>query len=150
MRTNAARGLTVALCLAATACGAAATPSPSTATPSPRPAGAITATESANERTIMVHVGDRLSVVLHSTYWTITGSSSSAIMRVEGQPKVAPSPSGCVPGEGCGTVTGVFDALAVGTVQITASRTTCGEALLCSASTGTYRLTVVVQSKANA
>jgi hypothetical protein len=45
---------------------------------------------------------------------------------------------------GCGTVTAVFRAVAPGSATITASRTTCGEALLCTGSAGAYEVTIVV------
>gem|GEM_PF-3257346 len=153
MRSNAAIAMTAALCALATACGAAPGPSASPSgsgpgsTPSPRPAVAITAADAANGHTVTLHVGDSLTVTLHSTYWGFGGSSNSVVLVSDGVPAVSPSPSGCVPGQGCGTVVAAFDANAVGTSVVTASRTTCGEALRCPGSAGSYHLTVKVISK---
>jgi hypothetical protein len=47
---------------------------------------------------------------------------------------------------GCGTVTAVFHALKPGQATISASRTTCGEALLCTGSAGAYEVTIVVSA----
>jgi hypothetical protein len=51
-----------------------------------------------------------------------------------------------VPGQGCGTVTAVFAAIAPGSARLTASRISCGEALRCTGSDGVYVLTVTVKS----
>jgi hypothetical protein len=145
--------MAAAACALATACGAAQGPSSSPSgsgpgsTPSPRPLVAITAADASNGRTITLHVGDSLSVVLHSTYWGFAGSSNSVVLVSDGNPAVSPSPSGCVPGQGCGTVVAAFDANTVGTAVVSASRTTCGEALRCTGSAGSYRLTVKVISR---
>jgi hypothetical protein len=146
MRWNLAFAITAALCATSTACGGILSHSRPGGPTSARTAVALTASDAENGRAITVHVGDRVSVILHSTYWNVAGSSNAAVMAPEGSPTVSPKPSGCVPGQGCGTVTAVFVATAPGTAQITASRISCGEALRCSGSAGIYRLTVTVQS----
>jgi hypothetical protein len=146
MRWNLAIAITAALCAMSTACGGLPSHGQLPAATSPRTAAALTATDGENGHRITVHVGDRVSVILHSTYWDFAGSSNAAVMAPDGSPKVSPNPSGCVPGQGCGTVTAVFVAIAPGTAQITASRVSCGEALRCTGSAGTYRLAVTVQS----
>lgn len=105
----------------------------------------VTLSDADSARTVTVHIGDRLSVVLHSTYWTFAATSNPSVLLAEGQPAVSPNPSGCVPGQGCGTVTAGFVAIAAGSAEIGASRTSCGEALRCSGSAGSYRLTVIVK-----
>jgi len=153
MRSNAAIAISAALCALATACGAVPGPSASPSgagsgsTPSPRPAAAITAADAANGHTVTLHVGDSLTVTLHSTYWGFAESSNSVVLVSDGVPAVSPSPSGCVPGQGCGTVVAAFDANAVGTAVVRAARTTCGEALRCTGGAGSYHLTVKVISK---
>jgi len=149
MRWNVATAVAAALC--ATACGGLWSSGPSISgssglTPSPRAAATIAASDAENGRTIMVRVGDRVSVVLDSTYWNFAGSSNVRVMAPAGRPSVSPEPSGCVPGGGCGTDTAAFVAIAPGTAQISASRTTCGEALRCTGSAGRYHLTVEVRS----
>ncbi len=50
-----------------------------------------------------------------------------------------------MPGGGCGTVTAWFNADGPGTAVVTASRTSCGEAMACGGGAGSYRLTVIVR-----
>ena len=47
--------------------------------------------------------GQKLRLVLHSTYWELKAVSAPAVLRLVGAPVVNPK-SGCVPGQGCGTV----------------------------------------------
>jgi hypothetical protein len=147
MRWYVGVALTAGLCAMSTACGGFLDHAPPVVTTSPRTA-AITASDAENGHTISVHVGDHLTVTWHSTYWSVAGSSNAHVMAPDGGPTVSPRPSGCVPGQGCGTVIAAFDAIAAGTSEITAARTTCGEALRCTGSAGSYRLTVVVQPNA--
>lgn len=104
----------------------------------------VTARDADNGRALSVHVGDHLQVVLGSTYWQLAGSSDPAVLRPSAGPSVSPRPGGCVPGGGCGAVSARFDAIAPGRADVTASRTSCGEALACTGGQGSYRLTVVV------
>jgi hypothetical protein len=94
--------------------------------------------------TLRMHVHDHLVVVLTSTYWTVQGSSNTRVLRQTGHSKVEPRRAGCGPGQGCGTVTTGFEALAPGRAEVTASRTTCGEAMRCTGSAGSYRVRIVV------
>lgn len=126
------------------ACGAAVTPGVSG---SPTPSGQLrVAGDEDNGKTLQLHVGDRFEVRLDSTYWSVKGSSNPSVLMAEGPMVVAPSPSGCVPGGGCGTVAMVFDVVGAGTADVTASRTSCGEAMGCTGSAGSYRVTVVATS----
>ena len=131
-------------------------PSPSHAPPaspgaSPTPVATLTAApggstfrDADNGRTVALHIGEQFQIVLASTYWTFQGSPSPAVVRMDGTPTVQPSPFGCVPGQGCGTATAAFTATGPGTVTLTASRTSCGEAMACTGSAGRYSLTVAV------
>ena len=123
----------------------ATTPS-SSPTPSPMTSSsaATTSTDRDNGRTVSIRRGDRLTVQLGSTYWTINGSSNPNVLQQQGDATKSPAP-GCVPGGGCGKTAASFVALAPGQAEITATRTICGEALRCSASAGSYQLTVKVE-----
>jgi hypothetical protein len=107
----------------------------------------VTATEADNGRTVTVAVGEHLVVRLASTYWRFEAVGSGAALSSVGVPAVAASPSGsgCVPGGGCGTVTATYLAMAPGQATVAADRTSCGEALRCTGSDGTYRLHVLVR-----
>lgn len=118
------------------ACGSPVTPSPS-------PTKLHVAGESANGATVHLRQGDRLEVSLHSTYWAFNGSSNTRVLVAEGPAVITPSPGQCVPGGGCGTVEMTFDVVGIGLADVTASRTSCGEALLCTGSQGSYKLTVM-------
>jgi hypothetical protein len=93
---------------------------------------------------VTLHVGDRLEVVLSSTYWTFAPSSEPTVLAPDGQPVVTPQIRGCVPGQGCGTVTANFTADTKGTAQLAATRTTCGEALPCTPADSHYEVTITV------
>jgi hypothetical protein len=92
---------------------------------------------------VALRVGQRLRVVLHSTYWAFRSVSDSGVLHLVLAPTVAPK-AGCVPGQGCGTVTAVYVARSVGKSTVKAARTSCGEAMGCTADAGSYTLTVVV------
>jgi len=110
--------------------------------PTPTPA-ALTLTEAQNGATVHVARGQMIVLVLHSTYWKVVGSSDPAVVQPSGGSQVQPSP-GCVPGQGCGTVTTTFVAAADGSAMLTASRTTCGEALRCTEAQARFSVTVAV------
>ncbi len=57
---------------------------------------------------------------------------------------VTPATGHCVAGQGCGTVSATWTAVAAGTATVTAGRTVCGEALACGPGQRTYRVTVTV------
>lgn len=122
------------------ACGSAT--GTGVANPSPSPGKFQVAGDAENGTTVDLHVGDRLAVTLHSTYWTISGSSNPRVLTAEGPEAVSPAPGGCVPGGGCGTVTMIFDVIGMGSADVTASRVSCGEAMLCTGTQGSYKITV--------
>jgi hypothetical protein len=88
--------------------------------------------------------GQRITIVLSSTYWHFQESSNPAVLQSDGQPRTSPQPSGCVPGGGCGTATATYLAVATGGAVVTATRTSCGEAMGCTGADGLYSLRVVV------
>jgi hypothetical protein len=92
--------------------------------------------EASNGKVVTVHAGDHLTLTLHSTYWTIAPLPKQIVITPVGPTVTAPrlpaSANGCVPGQGCGTVTAHFLATGVGQIRLSASRTSCGEALRCT------------------
>ena len=104
----------------------------------------VRAGERQNNKTVTLKKGQRLQVVLHSTYWQFHGSSDGAVLTLIGRPRARPRLTGCVPGAGCGTVTSVYLAASAGTADVTASRTSCGEALGCTPAASRYTLHVRV------
>lgn len=97
-------------------------------------------------RTVALAVGGHLEVVLDSTYWTFLPLPPGGILRSDGPPQVVPRPGHCVPGQGCGTVTIEVTATAPGTAAVSATRTTCGEALRCGPGQGAFRALVTVRA----
>lgn len=101
--------------------------------------------ERANHTDPRVHVGARVELLLHSDYWMVHGSSQPAVLRQDGPTVALPGPT-CVPGGGCKPVMALFTALQAGRAVITASRTSCGEAMACGAGQGSFEVTVTVTS----
>jgi len=102
------------------------------------------ATEIKDGGKVTLRRGQRLRVVLHSTYWEFKAVSTPGVLRRIGDPVVVPRP-GCVPGQGCGTVTATYVARAVGSTSVAAGRTSCGEAMGCTAEGGAFELNVSVR-----
>ena len=114
------RGGLIAVLFLVAACG--------TAAPSAR-----TVAVHSSGRTVTLRVGDRLVVTLGSTYWHPAAAQPSGVLnlvntRTAGVPL---SSHTCVVGQGCGTVTVVYQAVRAGHVVVKATRTVCGEAMLC-------------------
>lgn len=110
---------------------------------------AIVVRDGGNGHTVAMTVGQRLEVILGSTYWTVRGSSKPGVLRQDGPTTLLPRPADCaanIPGLGCVPVRTDFSALSPGTTVITASRVTCGEALRCMPAQQHYTLTVVVRA----
>jgi hypothetical protein len=95
---------------------------------------------------ITLRTGQKLRIVLHSTYWELKATSDPAVLRRVGAPVVNPK-SGCVPGQGCGNVTVTYVAKSVGSAVVTAERTSCGEAMGCTGGAGRFTLTVLVRAR---
>jgi hypothetical protein len=104
----------------------------------------VTAHDKDNGAVLTLRRGQRIRIVLSSTYWNFQGSSDPVVLRADGQPRISPQPSGCVPGAGCGTATATYLAVATGEATVTATRTSCGEAMGCTGSDALYSLRVVV------
>jgi hypothetical protein len=111
-----------------------------------KPLPIITAGDRNNGTTVTLTVGQRLRIVLNSTYWTIKQSTNTTVIRLKGEPTLTPDPS-CIPGGGCGTAAAAFLALTPGRAEINATRTTCGEAMSCGPTPDTYTLQVVVRRR---
>jgi hypothetical protein len=121
-------------------------PAPSSARSSASSAATVTVSEAEAGTTLTVNRGADVVVTLHSTYWQFQQASAPKVLVqaapvVQGDP---PSRAG-VPGSGKGTARETYHAQAAGTATITATRTSCGEAMRCTAGQGVYRITVVVR-----
>jgi predicted small secreted protein len=106
----------------------------------------IVVRDDANGKTLKVRVGDRIELILSSTYWNLHGNSAPRVLRQEGPVEVLARPPDCpdVPGVGCTPEQVNFTALADGTAIIKASRVSCGEALRCAPSKTQFAVTLVV------
>ena len=136
--------ISLVVLLAACSAESAAIPSGSSPAPVPTPSN-LQVSESSNGQSLTVAVGSEVTIRLANTYWQIQPSSDSGVLvLVSGPTASGAAASACLPGMGCGMVTATFRALTPGQATITASRTTCGEALLCTGSAGAYEVNVVV------
>jgi hypothetical protein len=132
----------IAFAIPAAACGSIAAP----ANHSPAPK-VVVVHDNANGRTLSLRAGDSLELILSSSYWNVTGSSSARVLQQVGATVLMPRPSSCptIPGLGCTPERTNFKALTSGKAVISASRTTCGEALACGSGRATsFTLTVLV------
>jgi len=97
---------------------AACTSSASSGSPPPTASERITATatEANDGKTIVLQQGQELRITLSSTYWQLAESSNPGVLAMAGAAQVHPQPSTsagpCVPGQGCGTATAVYRAIA--------------------------------------
>jgi len=128
---------------AGNASGRTATPQLAGATPGLH-AVVVLANDGSNGNTVAIRRGQRLRVVLSSTYWQLQPSSNTTVLGLVGRPATTPKLTGCVPGGGCGTATATYLASADGHATVTATRTSCGEALRCIGASGKFTLHVVV------
>lgn len=105
--------------------------------------------DDANGQTVKARVGDRIELILSSTYWNLHGSSAPRVLRQNGPAVVLARPPDCpdIPGLGCTPEEANFRALADGTAIIRASRTSCGEALRCAPSKTRFAVTLVVRAR---
>jgi len=149
IRTWIVSGLVLAGC-AALSTGCAAARIPVTLPPSASSA-TITVTgspllldEHAKGKTVAVTVGTSVELVLHNSYWNINNSSNPKVLAEIGEPTYLPATSACVPGGGCNPVQATFTAMTPGTAVLSASRTSCGEAMLCAPGQRHFQVTIVV------
>ncbi len=112
---------------------------------------ATTISESNANQTITVKSGSTVSLSLHSMYWNLGTVKSTASLKEKGdvvQKPIMPgagAPAGCgVPGSGCGVQTWKFSAVKIGITHLVASRTSCGEAMRCTGTNGSFKVTVKV------
>ena len=111
----------------------------------------VTLTEDDNGHAVTLHPGQHLQVILHSTYWTFDGGTDTSVLARQGDTQYhpgTPGKGGCpsFPGSGCGTAVQDYVADGPGTSTVTASRTTCGEVLLCQPDQATWSVDVTVVS----
>ncbi len=115
-----------------------------TTRPAPR-SGTIQLTDRDDGTTVSVTKGTTIVVVLNSTYWKFPNPPNPAVVQQQGDVVVTAAPPGtCIPGGGCGTSSVTSIAVGIGSAQISASRTTCGEAMLCTGKAGSYSVQIVV------
>jgi hypothetical protein len=127
--------------------GASATRTEPGGTTTP-PGNTVTLGDADKGRTLTVAVGKQVTITLNSTYWRFVDPKPPSVLTPMSAPVVVASPAnspGCVPGQGCGTVSISFRATKPGTTIASATRTTCGEARGCVGDDGSYQITVIVQ-----
>jgi hypothetical protein len=107
----------------------------------------IVINDHANGGTVLAGRGDRVELILSSSYWDVAGSSSPRVLRQDGPAALMPRPSNCptIPGLGCIPVRAYFTAVADGRAVITASRSSCGEAMPCMPDQTRFKVTVLVK-----
>ena len=96
-----------------------------------------------NGATVSVAVGETVIVRLSADNWTIAPSTNPAVLRMTGTPRQRRDPR-CVPGGTCGTTRASFIAVGQGQAVLSASRSYCGEAILCTPATDSWSVTVDV------
>ena len=108
----------------------------------------IVVRDDANGKAVSARAGDRIELILSSSYWHVTGSSAPGVLRQDGSPVLLSRPSSCpeVPGLGCIPVRADFTALTDGQAVIRASRSACGEALRCMPDQTRFSVIVVVRN----
>ncbi len=110
--------------------------------PAPTPAsGTLEVGEKDKNATLPATVGEIVDLVLHSTYWTIQRPDAAILKPLMPEPKVTPDFRG-VPGSGSGTVEMRYQVIGAGTAQLSATRTSCGEAMLCTGENGKFRVSI--------
>jgi hypothetical protein len=100
-----------------------------------------------NGKAVSARTGDRIELILSSSYWHVIGSSAPSVLRQDGPPVLLSRPSSCpdIPGLGCTPVRADFTALTGGKAVITATRSACGEALRCQP--GRTRFAVIIVAR---
>ena len=108
-----------------------------------------TLNEYSNGHTVTVNPGQHVTLILHSTYWSIAALTTSRPLTQVGSavylPRLRSTKGGCVAGQGCGTVTVHYLASAPRVAHLHASRTSCGEALRCTAALSNWTVTIRVR-----
>lgn len=138
----------LSVALSAVACGAFPRHGPgSGASTTTSQASAVSVGMEHDGGTVSLHRGQLLAVTLDSTYWDLSVLPAAGPLVVRSR-SVTPGGPGCgertVPGSGCGVSEIVVRAELDGTAAVEGRRTTCGEALRCSAGQTSYEVGVVV------
>lgn len=109
---------------------------------------AIVVRDNANGKAVSARAGDRIELILSSSYWHVTGSSAPSVLRQDGPSRLLSKPSSCpdIPGVGCIPVRSDFTALTDGKAVITASRSVCGEAQACTPDQTRFTVIIVVRN----
>jgi hypothetical protein len=104
--------------------------------------------DDANGKAVSARAGDRIELILSSSYWHVTGSSAPSVLRQDGPPVLLSRPNSCpdIPGVGCIPVRADFTALTDGRAVITASRSACGEARRCMPDQTRFTVIVAVRN----
>jgi len=112
-------------------------------------ASVVKISESGNSKTFSVKSGSTVEITLHSTFWI---QKSTINLKPMGAPTITaimpgPSaPANCqLPGMGCGTIVWKFIAIKKGKASFVATRTSCGEALRCTAKNSRYAFSLSVK-----
>jgi hypothetical protein len=124
--------------------GQSLTPSASAPTITVSGKTAIIVDEHANGKSVTVTVGAPIKLLLHNSYWNISASSRPDVLAEIGVPTWLPVTPTCGAGMGCNPVQAIFTALRPGTAVLSASRMSCGEAMLCAPAQRHFQVTVVV------
>lgn len=93
--------------------------------------------------TVTLAPGDLLRVELDTTFWSLRAPTDPTVLITAVAAATSPAPS-CIPGGGCGTTSVTYRAVRAGRTTVSATRTSCGEAEGCTASSGLFAVTVVV------
>jgi len=103
----------------------------------------------ASGKVVSARPGDRIELILSSSYWHVTGSSKITVLRQDGRSVLLSKPRSCpdLPGLGCVPVRADFTALSEGKATIAATRSVCGEALRCTPDQARFTVTVVVAAR---
>ncbi|MDQ6614296.1 MAG: hypothetical protein M3083_06025 [Actinomycetota bacterium] len=111
--------------------------------------GTLGLSNAADGTTVRVVKSTTIVVSLSSTYWRFLPTAPfGPVLQQVGDVTIAPARIGtCIPGAGCGTASVTYKAVGTGQAQISASRTTCGEAMLCQGKAGSYSVQVVVTAR---
>ena len=107
----------------------------------------IVVRDDANGTAVSARAGDRIKLILSSSYWDVAGSSAPRVLRQDGPPVLLSRPGSCpdIPGLGCTPVQTDFTALTDGKAVITARRSACGEALRCNPDQGRFTVSIVIR-----
>jgi len=104
--------------------------------------------DDANGTVVSASAGDRIRLILSSSYWDVAGSSAPRVLRQDGPPVLLSRPGNCpdIPGLGCAPVQTDFTALTDGKAVITARRSAYGEALRCSPDQTRFTVSIVIRN----